>query len=85
MKTIFKAKFENNEIEIINSWRKGEQLFVNGVLQDEQLNFVSSNLSGHIINFKGEKLMIKAQLSGFFTIGCRLFIDDQKVDIKKIA
>lgn len=78
MKTIWKAKYENNDLEIINSWFNGERLLVNGVLQqDYQVNLASANLSGHLFNDEGKKLNIKANLGGFFSVKCMLFIDDK--------
>jgi hypothetical protein len=83
MRSIWIANCEGNEIRIENSWFRGEKLFVNNKLQDERLSFFSSNLTGHFISKDGKKIPIKANLSGWFTIGCRLFIDDEKIEITK--
>lgn len=84
MKSEWIAKYEENEIKITNSWFGGEKLYVNNELQDEQLNFITpSNMSGYLINNKGEKLNIKTNLSGFFSVSCRLFIDNRKVELKQ--
>jgi len=81
MKSIWKAKYENNEIKVENTWFSGERLYVNGILQDEKTNFLSSELTGHLINTKNERENIKANLFGWFKIGCNLFINDKKVEV----
>ena len=83
MKSIWIATYEGNEIRIENSWFRGEKLFVNNKLQDERISFFSSNLTGHLVSKDGQKLSIKANLSGWFTIGCRLFIDDERIEVAK--
>ena len=84
MRSIWVANYEENEIRITNSWFRGEKLFVNNKLQDERLSFFSSNLTGHLFSKNGEKKQIKVNMSGWFTIGCRLFVDDEKVEVIKI-
>ena len=74
---IWITNYEGNEIRIENSIR-GERLFVNNKLQDERLNFAVSDLTGHLISKNGTKKPIKVNMSGWFTIGCRLFVDDEK-------
>jgi hypothetical protein len=57
---------------------------MNDELQDQQLNFITpSNVSGNLTNKDRVKLTIKANLSGFFTVSCRLFIDDRKVELRQ--
>jgi hypothetical protein len=78
------ANYEETEIKITNNWFSGEKLYVNNELQDEQLSFITpSNLTGNLINKQGEKLDIKTNISGFFTVSCRLFIDNKKVEVKQ--
>ena len=84
MKSEWITKYEETEIKIINNWFSGEKLYVNNELQDEQLSFITpSNMTGSLINNKGEKLNIKANISGFFSVSCRLFIDNRKVVLKQ--
>ena len=84
MKSEWIVNFEGNEIKITNNWTSGEKLFVNNEMQDEQLNFFTpSNLTGNLIDKNGNKLNIKTNLSGFFTVSCRLFVDDKKVELKQ--
>ena len=84
MKSEWIAKYEETVIKITNNWFSGEKLYVNNELQDEQLNFITpSNLSGNLINKEGQKLDIKTNISGFFTVSCRLFIDNKKVELKQ--
>lgn len=84
MKSIWTANYENNEIKIENTWFNGERLFVNGKIQDEKFGFFSSDLTGHIINSKNEKEIIKVNLGGFMKIECRLFINDNKIKATQI-
>lgn len=83
MKSEWIAKYEETNIKITNDWFSGEKLYVNNELQDEQLSFITSNLTGNLINKHGEKLNIKTNISGFFTVSCRLFIDNKKVELKQ--
>jgi len=77
------ADYDGNKIRVTNSWITGEKLFVNDELQDEQLNFTASNLTGNVRNINGEKVLIKTNISGFFTSNCRLFIDDKKIKLQQ--
>lgn len=82
MKSEWIAKYEETEIKITNNWFSGEKLYVNNSLQDEQLNFITpSKMTWNLINKNGEKLNIKANISGFFSVSCRLFIDNNKVEL----
>ena len=81
MKSIWTANYDNNEIKIENTWFHGERLFVNGKIQDEKQSMFSSDLTGHIITRNGEKALIKAHIGGYFKIVCRLFVDDEKVEL----
>lgn len=85
MKSKWIANYQNTEIIITNNWFTGEKLFVNGELQDEQLNFITpSKMTGNLMNENGIKVPIKANISGFFTVSCRLFVDDKKLELKQI-
>ncbi len=82
--TTWKGTYKNHEIEVVNTWFNGERLFVDGKLQDERINFSSANLTGHLISEQNEKLAIKVNIGGIFTISCRVFVDDEKVEMRKI-
>ena len=84
MKSEWIADYEGNEIKITNSWFTGEKLFVNKELQDDRVSFMSSNLTGRVLNKVGEKQEIKANIGGCFTVNCRVFIDNKKVEVKQI-
>jgi len=78
------ANYEGNEIRIEKSTFHGEKLFVNNKLQDErQSSFSYNNLTGHVISKGGEKLSIKVNVGGYIKTGCRLFIDDEKIEVTK--
>lgn len=84
MKSEWTIKYDDNEIKVTNSWFGGEKLFVNNELQDEQLNFITpSKMTGSLIDKNGIKLNIKTNISGFFTVSCRLFIDNKKVELQQ--
>ncbi|NRT12597.1 hypothetical protein [Flavobacterium sp. 14A] len=86
MKSEWITNYEGNEIKITNNWFSGEKLFVNNELQDEQLNFITpSNMTGNLIDRNGKQLQLKTNISGLFTVSCRLFIDNKKVTLKQIA
>ena len=85
MKSIWTTRYQNNEIKVINTWFNGEKLYVNDELQDERLSFFSADLSGHLINLEGNREEIKVNLSGWFSIGCRLFINDKKQKLQQVA
>lgn len=85
MKSEWIVKYENSEIRIINTWFKGEMLYVNNELQDERYGVFGSDLTGHVINDKGERKNIKVNLGGAFSISCRVFIDDKKMIVEKMS
>lgn len=83
MTTIWIGKYENTEIEVENTWFSGERLFVNGKLQDKKYSLVSCDMTGHLITKQGERLNIKVNLSGSFTIQCTVFVDDEQIEMIK--
>ena len=84
MRSEWIAKYEETDIRITNSWITGEKLFVNNELQDEKLSYLSSSMSGFLVTIEGKRLNIKTNISGFFRVGCRLFINHKKVDLIQI-
>lgn len=84
MKSEWIATYENFEIKVVNTWFNGEMLFVNNELQDKKFGLTGSNLTGHIINQKGERENIKVNLGGAFTLDCNLFIDDKNINVEKV-
>lgn len=84
MKSTWTANYGNNTIKVVNTWFGGEKLFVNDELQDEQMNFFTADLSGHLFNENGNRENIKVNLSGWFSVGCRLFVNDRKIEAKQI-
>ncbi len=84
MRTTWKGTYQNHEIMVVNTWFNGERLFVDGKLQDERISVVSANLTGHLISEQSERLKIKANIGGWFTMSCRVFVDDEKVEMREI-
>ena len=84
MKSEWIAKYEETNIKITNHWFSGEKLHINSESQDEQLNFITSTDLSSYLNYKqGQKLDIKTNISGFFTVSGRLFIVNKKVELKQ--
>lgn len=84
MKSEWIANYEGNEIKITNSWFHGERLYVNNELQDEQINFITPPiLTGSLVDTNGNTTNIKANISGFFTVSCRLFVNHKKIKLKQ--
>lgn len=84
MKSTWIANYGNNSIRVENNWFTGEKLFVNDQLQDSRMNFFTADLSGHLFNENGNRENIKVNLSGWFSVGCRLFVNDRKIEAKQI-
>ena len=83
MDSIWTVNYENNSIKIKNTWFAGEELYVNEQLQDHKVGVISSDLSGHLINARNEKELIKANLYGTTKVKCNLFINDKKVELNQ--
>ena len=79
--SIWLANYENNTIKVTNTWFSGEELYVNDILQDKKFGAISSDLTGHLFNSKNEKELIKANLFGWTTVKCTLFIDDKEIPV----
>ena len=72
------ANYKGHEIRVENGWTSGERLFVDGVMQDEQLGFgFRSRLWGKIGDGDGLGETIKVSLGGWTSIDCRIFVDDK--------
>ncbi|MGM0898580.1 MAG: hypothetical protein ACQEV0_11805 [Bacillota bacterium] len=79
MKKTFETTREGRHIVVENRWFKGEKLFVDGQLQDENLGLSFSGvLNGKLKSMDGSK-DIKATIGGFFTIQCKIFIDNELI------
>lgn len=83
MTTIWKTTYENNKITVENTWFSGERLYVNDILQDDTRSVFSAVLTGHLINSKGERENIKANLGGYWGVKCKLFINDKLISVTK--
>ena len=75
---VWEENYNNNTIRVENQWHS-ERLYVNGILQDEQLGLAGrSRLWGKLPT--GE--IVKVSLGGVLTIQCRMFIDDTIISSK---
>ena len=84
MKSIWTTNYENNEIKIENTWFNGDYLYVIDILQYKTFGAFSTKSTDHLINKKNERENIKVNLGGFFKVNCQLFINDKKVEAKKV-
>ena len=84
MKSEWITKYEETNIKITNNWFSGEKLYINSELQNEQLNFITPTNWSSYLNYKqGQNLNIKTNISKFFTVSGRLFIENKKVELKQ--
>ncbi|MBM7839883.1 hypothetical protein JOC54_003163 [Alkalihalobacillus xiaoxiensis] len=80
MQKSFELTYEGQQILVTNSWMNGEKLHIDGKLQDENLGLsFRGTLNGVLRNHNNEVKTVKASVGGFFTISCRIFVDNQLV------
>ena len=84
MKSTWIANYGNNSIRVENNWFTSEKLFVNDQLQDSRMNFFTADLSGYLFNENGSRENIKVNLSGWFSVACRLFVNDEIIEAQQI-
>ena len=83
MKT-WSSEYKGHSIVVQNGLFSGEQLIVDGQLQDEQLGFaLRARLHGKITNPTGVSESIKVSLGGWLSVDCRIFVDDQLLPSKR--
>ena len=76
---IWQAEYLGNRIRIENSW-SGEKLYVNDLLQDEQIGIgIRSRLYGKLKGADGIPVDIRVSLGSFLTVDCRLFVDNTPI------
>ena len=85
-KSIWTAIYQNNEIQIENSWFGGEKVFVNGklLIEDKKLKIGFITLEGELPNAKNEKDTILVKLGGYFKIKCTVLINDREIQVIQI-
>lgn len=77
---VWHVTHKGHTIRVENSWLGHERLLVDGELQDERRGLaLRSQLSGTIKNGEGSGEGIKVSLGGWFSVGCRIFVDDRLV------
>ena len=81
------ANYDGNQIRIEHSgFFQYGKLFVNNKLQDEKSYvFEPPSLTGHLMSNDGDRKPVKAHLNGIFIKKCRLFIDDEIVEVTKVS
>lgn len=84
MKKIFETLYDGRLIRVENRWFSGEKLYVDGVLQDENLGVaLRATLNGQLRNGKEFK-SIKVSIGGFFKIHCNIFVDHALIPSEQI-
>lgn len=79
MKKEFETTYNGRHILIENRWLEGEKLFVDGELQDENLGLSFRGiLNGKLKSLENVK-QIKVAIGGFFTIQCKIFVDNELI------
>ncbi len=80
MKDVWMVKYGEHTIRVVNTWTN-EKLFVDGVLQDEQIGLhFTSRLFGKVKNKDGEFKDIKVSVGTcFLRMKCRIFVDDELI------
>jgi len=77
MKKVFDATYEGHHIQVVNTWFNGEKLYIDGQLQDENLGVaLRATLRGVLKNSDEITKNIKVSLGGFFSIKCKIFVDN---------
>lgn len=72
-------KYKGHDIRVENR-SGGERLIVDGDLQDDQQGYaMRSRLWGKIKSGDGAGEVINVSLGGWWTVGCRIFVDDALV------
>ena len=79
MKT-WSVEYKDHRIDVKNGWLAGEQLIVDGELQDLRAGLaMRSRLYGQIKSGDGQGEQIKISLGGWWTVKCHIFIGDNHV------
>lgn len=79
MKKTFETNYSGRQIVVENRWLEGEKLYVDGELQDENLGLSFRGvLNGKLKRMDGVK-HIKVTVGGFFTIQCKVFVENELV------
>ncbi|KMK75346.1 hypothetical protein AB990_16065 [Alkalihalobacillus pseudalcaliphilus] len=80
MEKTFEVNYEGHQISVINTWINGEKLYIDGNLQDENLGLsFRGTLKGKFINVNNEVRNVKVSIGGFFSISCRIFVENELV------
>ena len=76
MSKIWEVDYKGHQIMVENHVR-GERLYVDGQLQDELVGIaLRARLYGKIKSGEGIGENIKVSLGGFFSVSCKIFIDE---------
>jgi hypothetical protein len=80
MAKYWKVDYKGHKIVVENTWFNGERLYVDGELQDEEVGFgIRARLLGRIKSGDGAGETIKVSIGAWFSVDCRIFIDDKLV------
>lgn len=74
------VEYKAHKIEVINALREGDQLIVDGEMQDRLIGLtLQSRLFGRIRSGDGEGEQIKVSLGGWFAVNCHVFAKDRHI------
>lgn len=77
MKKVFEAIHDGQQILVENRWFAGEKLYVDGQLQDENIGLaLRATLTGNLRNNSNVSKNIKVTIGGYFSIHCKIFVDN---------
>ncbi|WP_038704867.1 hypothetical protein [Planococcus sp. PAMC 21323] len=80
MKDVWVIKYGDHTIRIVNTWTN-KKLYVDGVLQDEQVGLnLTSRLFGKVKNKDNEYEEIKVSIGSCFCgVECRIFVGEELI------
>ena len=80
MKKKWEIMHTGHSIRVENTWFRGEKLFVDGVLQDQQIGIrFSSRLFGKVEIEADKYEQIKVSIGSIVKMHCQIFVGDRLV------
>ena len=77
MKKVFDVTYEGHHIQVVNTWFDGEKLYIDGILQDENLGIaLRATLRGVLKENDKITKNIKVSLGGILKIKCKIFVNN---------
>lgn len=84
MRTLWKGNYLGNEIVVLNTWFRGERVYVNNKLQGLSYGwFGQSKLKFELPNQSGKVTVRVKLIAGFLKVKCYVFADGNEVSMKE--